>query len=78
MGRALAVEFLDGYRIAVTLENGSSFVYDLSPKLTTMRFAPLRNVELFTQGVLTDNDHIRWTDTTILYIHEMLDVMKRT
>ncbi len=77
MGRALSVELLDGHKIAVALENGSSFVYDLTPKLPTMRFSALEDVELFKRGVLVGADHIHWSDSLVLYIHEMLDGMKR-
>lgn len=78
MGGARSVEFLAGHKIAVELDNGSSFIYDLAPKLDTIRFAALKDTELFGRGTLVRKDHIRWTDTLVIYVHEMLDGMKRT
>lgn len=77
MGRMRSVQLLEGCKIAVELENGSSFVYDLKPRLSAVRFAPLADPELFQSGRLAEGDCIRWSDSLILYSYEMLDGMKR-
>jgi hypothetical protein len=77
MGKMRSVQRLEGYKIAVELENGSSFVYDLKARLSAVRFAPLVNQEFFQSGRLVGRDCIRWSDSLILYSHEMLDGMKR-
>ena len=71
------VQFLDDYRIAVELENGSSFVYNLGPRLETARFAALEDIEFFKSGELVEREYIRWSDSLILYAYEMLDGMKK-
>ncbi len=77
MGKMRSVQLLAGYKIAVELENGSSFVYNLKPRLSTIRFAPLADREFFQSGRLVEGDCIRWSDSLMLYSHEMLDGMKR-
>ena len=71
------VQFLDDYRIAVELENGSSFVYNLGPRLKTARFTALEDIEFFKSGKLVEQEYIRWSDSLILYAYEMLDGMKK-
>lgn len=77
MSKMCSVEMLEDYRIAVELENGSSFIYDLKPKLQTARFAPFSDMEFFKSGRLVDKDCIRWSDSLMLHTYEMLNGMKR-
>jgi len=77
MSKMRSVQFLDDCRIAVELENGSSFIYDLKPRLSSVRFAPLSDPAFFRSGRLVDGDCIRWSESLILYGYEMLDGMKR-
>ncbi len=77
MNKILSVQFLDNYKIAVELENGSSFVYNLKPKLKTARFAALEDIDFFKSGILVEKDFIKWSDSLMLYAYEMLDGMKK-
>jgi hypothetical protein len=77
MSKMRSVQFLENYKIAVELDNGSSFIYDLKPRLSSVRFAPLYDPVFFQSGRLVDSDCIRWSDSLILYGYEMLDGMKR-
>lgn len=77
MNKIHSVQLLDDYKIAVELENGSSFVYNLKPRLRTVRFAALEDIEFFKTGKLVDNDYVWWSDSLMLYTYEMLDGMKR-
>lgn len=77
MNKTQSVQLLDDHRIAVEFENGSSFVYNLKPKLQTVRFAGLKDIEFFKSGRLVNQDYIWWSDSLILYIYEMLDGMKK-
>ena len=77
MNKILSILLMDDHKIAVELENGSSFVYNLKPKLRTARFAALEDIEFFKTGKLVDNDYIRWSDSLMLYTYEMLDGMKK-
>jgi len=77
MSKMRSVRLTEDYKIAVELENGSSFVYNLEPKLQTVRFAALSDKEYFQKGRLVGEDCIRWSDSLMLYAYEMLDSMKR-
>jgi len=77
MSKMRSVRLTEDYKIAVELENGSSFVYNLGPKLQTARFAALSDKEFFQKGRLVGEDCIKWSDSLMLYAYEMLDGMKR-
>lgn len=77
MSKMRSIQFTEDYKIAVELENGSNFVYNLGPKLQTVRFAALTDKEYFQKGRLIDGDCIQWSDNLMLYTYEMLDGMKR-
>lgn len=77
MSKMRSVQLLNNYKIAVELDNGSSFVYNLKPKLQTARFAALVDRDFFQSGQLVNQDCIRWNDSLILYCYEMLDGMKK-
>jgi len=77
MSKMRSVLLTEDYKIAVELENGSSFVYDLKPKLMTARFAPLADLQFFQSGRLVSEDCIKWSDSLMLYAYEMLNGMKR-
>lgn len=77
MSKIHSVLLTEDYKIAVELENGSSFVYNMRPKLLTARFAALADKEYFQKGRLIDGDCIQWSDSLMIYTYEMLDGMKR-
>ena len=77
MNKIYSIELLDDYKISVKLENGSSFVYNLKPKLKTTRFSVLEDIDFFKKGKLVENEYIWWSDSLMLYAYEMLDGMKR-
>lgn len=77
MSKIHSVLLTEDYKIAVELENGSSFVYNMRHKLQTMRFAALSDKEYFQKGRLVGDDCIQWSDSLMLYTYEMLDSMKR-
>lgn len=77
MHKMRSVRLTEDYKIAVELDNGSSFVYDLKPKLATARFAPLADPQFFQSGRMVGRDCIQWSDSLMLYTYEMLDGMKR-
>lgn len=77
MSKMCSIRLTEDYKIAVELENGSSFVYNLKPKLRTVRFAVLTDKDYFQKGRLVGGDRIQWSDSLMLYTYEMLDSMKR-
>lgn len=77
MSRIHSVLLTEDHKIAVELENGSSFVYNMRSKLLTARFAALADKEFFQRGRLIDGDCIKWSDSLMIYAYEMLDGMKR-
>ncbi len=73
MEKISSIGFLENYRILVELEHGSSFIYDLKPKLDTARFAVLKDKNLFKRGKLIEKTYIKWNDILMLQNHELIN-----
>lgn len=61
MGSIISVVPMEGYRLVIELNNGSSITVDLSSKLKTARFAELSDKRVF-NDVRTDSDNVVWGD----------------
>lgn len=59
MGHIRSVVPLDGYRLLIELDTGSSVIVDLSPKLKTARFAELASQAVF-NDVKLDRETVIW------------------
>lgn len=65
---------LEGFRLLVNFNNGSSLTVDLSAKLKTARFAELSAIELF-HNVKADRETIVWGDGLVkIPLFELIDV----
>ncbi len=65
---------LEGFRLLVNFNNGSSLTVDLSAKLKTARFAELSDIELF-HNVKADRETIVWGDGLVkIPLFELIDV----
>lgn len=76
MGNIHTVTPLEGFRLLVAFNNGSSITVDLSAKLKTVRFAELSDKELF-NDVKTDkaNETIIWGDGLLkIPLFELINV----
>ena len=77
MGNIHTVTPLEGFRLLVAFNNGSSITVDLSAKLKTVRFAELSDKELF-NDVKTDKangETIVWGDGLLkIPLFELINV----
>jgi hypothetical protein len=74
MGYVRSVIPLEGYRLLIELNTGSSITVDLSPKLKTARFAELTDQAVF-NNVKTDSETIMWGDGVLkIPVFELIDV----
>ncbi|GAB6179671.1 hypothetical protein JCM14036_09900 [Desulfotomaculum defluvii] len=74
MGYIHAVTPLEGYRLLIQLNTGSSITVDLSAKLMTARFAELSDEEVF-NNVKTDREIVIWGDGILkIPLFELIDV----
>lgn len=72
MTRMEKVHFLENYRIEIILADGSSCAFDMKPKLKTVRFHDLVDMEIFSKGTLKNGQVICWSDGTELSLDEIL------
>jgi hypothetical protein len=74
MGTIRSVIPLEGYRLLIELNTGSSITVDLLPKLKTVRFAELKDQKIF-QDVRTDSETVIWGDGVLkIPVFELIDV----
>jgi len=66
----------ENYRLEVTLDNGSSILLNLKPKLDTLRFGLLRD-EAFFRCAKTDGHVIHWDGKVELSISEIFELIKK-
>jgi hypothetical protein len=74
MGTICSVIPLEGYRLLMELETGSSITVDLLPKLKTARFAELADQSVF-YDVKTDGETVIWGGSILkVPVYELIDV----
>lgn len=74
MGYIRSVIPLEGYRLLIELDTGSSITVDLSPKLKTARFAELSDQAVF-NDVKTDSETVIWGNGVLkIPVFELIDV----
>lgn len=75
----MELKMLEDYRICLMTCKGDKVIYNLKPRLDTLRFADVRDRELFMQGKLVDGRIIRWNENTELAVEEIIrDILERT
>ncbi|HBE80942.1 MAG TPA: hypothetical protein DDW65_24610 [Firmicutes bacterium] len=62
----------ENYRLEVFLDNGSSFIINLSNRLKTIRFSPLANPDFFKSAV-HEGDFVRWGGQVEISLGELLE-----
>jgi len=63
----------DNYLLTICLENGSSVTIDLKRKLFTVRFAELRDKEVF-RAAATDGETVYWPGGLSLDLSEIMEI----
>jgi hypothetical protein len=76
MTQIKAVHPREDHYLEVLLDNGSSILLDLRPKLHTLRFGLLRDTDFF-RCAETDGSMIRWDNKVEISIGEVLDMIKK-
>lgn len=71
-----SVAFLQGFQIRVALSDGNSYLYDMCPKLKTVRFYELSDWNLFSGGYIRSGQTICWDNGTELYMDEIVSAGK--
>lgn len=72
MKKIKKVVFLEDFSLRVQLESGQSYVYNMKPKLKTVRFYDLSDWNIFSEGYIRNNQAICWDNGTELYLDEII------
>ncbi len=78
MNKIQSVIPIDGFKLLVAFNNGSSITVDLSAKLKTARFAELSDAELFNdvRADKTGGEAIVWGNGKLkIPLYELIDVV---
>lgn len=71
--RIASVNYAEGYRMEVSLQNGHEIIYNMEHKLTTARFGELAEWDVFISGKIADSGKvIRWNDRIEISLEEMM------
>ena len=66
---------MQGYRLQMEMESGSTVIVDLSNKLRTAKYAELADKALF-QTATTDGDYVIWGSGRVrLTVFELMEVV---
>lgn len=66
------VQFLEHYRMDIALDNGHRVIYNLKPKLTTVRFKELEDWEVFSKGKIVLGTRICWYTGVEVTLNEIM------
>ncbi len=72
MLRIESVSFLQGFQLKVLLNDGSACIFDIKPKLDTVRFYDLNSWDIFSNGYIKNNQIISWNNGTEIHLDEIL------
>lgn len=72
MLKIVNVSFLDRYQISMLMNNGQTYMFDMRPKLDTVRFYDLNNWDIFSNGYVKNNQIICWNNGSEIHIDELL------
>ncbi len=72
MTRMEKVFFLDDFILEVELTDGRSCIYDMKPKLKTVRFHDLEDEGIFSDGRIKNGQVICWSNGIELSLHEIM------
>lgn len=64
--------FLKDFEVVILLTDGRRCIYDLKPKLKTVRFYDLGDWEIFSGGQMKNGQVICWENGTELSLEEIL------
>ena len=76
MSKILQVKPTGEYRLEVQLDNGSTIILNMQPRIATIRFAMLQDKELF-DSVSTDGDFIRWGNKIDISVTEIFQLAQK-
>jgi|GEM_PF-1152576 len=75
MPTILSIRPLDGYMMEINFLNGNTVILNLQNKLRTIRFAPLKDKNLFDSAV-TDGESVIWNSLLEISTTEILQLVQ--
>ncbi len=76
MTRIQAAQPMDGYKLKIDFDNGSSMILDMSHRVKTTRFRPLMEPGLF-KRVLAEPYRLYWNEWVEMSVGELFDTAQK-
>jgi len=75
MPTILSICPLEGHRIEINFVNGNSVILNMTSKLRTIRFEPLKDKRLF-ESAITDGESIMWNSMIEISTTEIFQLVQ--
>lgn len=72
MTKMNSVVFLQDFQLEVVMSDGRCYLYDMRPKLKTVRFYDLSDWEVFSKGYIKREQMICWDNGSELFVDEII------
>ena len=77
MSKIVAIVAKDDYTIAIELSNHHKIIYDMKPRLQTIRFCEIADLKLFEAVRIDHGNTLVWNDQCQITIDEIISMIKR-
>lgn len=67
----------EDYTLLIELDNQHKIIYDFKPRLKTVRFCILEDLEIFKKIEIKYNNTLYWSEFCQIAVDEILDTMQK-
>ena len=77
MPRIVSVKAKDAYMLEIQLDNGHKIIYDMKPRLRTVRFCELTDLNRFQDVQIENENTLVWDSFCQITIDEIINSIER-
>lgn len=77
MPRIVSVKANDAYMLEIQLDNGHKIIYDMKPRLRTVRFCELTDLNRFQDVQIENENTLVWDSFCQITIDEIINSIER-
>ncbi|MEA5040294.1 MAG: DUF2442 domain-containing protein [Clostridiaceae bacterium] len=77
MPRIVSVKANDAYMLEIQLDNGHKIIYDMKPRLRTVRFCELTDLNRFQDVQIENENTLVWDSFCQITIDEIINKIER-
>lgn len=77
MPKIVSVSAGDDYTLGIELDNFHRIIYDMKPRLNTIRFCDLSDIKIFKTVCIRNGNTLLWNDLCQITIDEIISSVER-